>query len=180
MVRLTDGEGILIQGSYFPPSLWWQQGMPALLMLVLAFGLPGSCTLMGTALYGRWNYMPATVALFYSVAFVLGLLFLPPILVRRAMRRDLNVALLPDAVLINGERHPRRTGQYAVEPHARAKSEQIAAEEAREDRDRVRRVARVFRDAVQVTMRYQGRRLTIAEFGPRDIEMARTLGSVLN
>lgn len=168
MMVLPAARAIRITGKYLAPSGWWQQGFPCLMLLASPFLLPASCSATGTALYGRWIFMPGVAVAIFIGAFIAALAVIIVAGRQWGRTRKLNITITPDTVHIGRRRFPRRLAQYAVEPHELAREEQIAASQVDE-------IWWVYRDAVQVVMHYGERRIPVADFDISSVQDAAAL-----
>lgn len=168
MTLFPQDGAALITGKYKAPSGWWQQGFPLLLLLTSPFLLPMSCSAVAESRYGRWDNMPAEQVLYFTIGFVAVMAGVIAVCQHFGRKRSLRLKVSRDAVEIAGRRFSRRTGQYQVEEHDRARGEEVAASQSRD-------VWRIYRDAVQVVMRYGERRIVIGDFVWGEIEKARAL-----
>jgi hypothetical protein len=84
-------------------------------------------------------------------------------------RRALDITVTPESIRINGIKYLRRDGlnQFAIEEHERAFREAQAA--------RNMNVSHIYRDSLQIVMRYGEKRVPIADFNRRDIRKAEAL-----
>lgn len=153
-----------ITGKYRVPSWWWQSGFPILLGIVMLIALPFSCfpfvenhpgdDMLGFYFIVGWLVLFMTVIGFFD---------------HIGRRRNLDVKLSADAIEIRGKRYARAAPhQFSVEEHEKAYDEESAARRGH-GKDRI------FRDAMQVVMRYGERRVPIAAFGRRDVRKAEAL-----
>jgi hypothetical protein len=170
--QFLEGEQALhITGKYRAPSWWWQAGFPVLLGIVFLIGAPVSCSSAVKIFTGReidtgaggdagGIYLAGCLVLYFIIIAWGGLV---------AARRTLSIKLSAEAIQIGNRRYARSVPhQYAIEEHEKAHDEESAARRGH-GKDRI------FRDAMQVVMRYGERRVPIAAFGRRDVRKAEAL-----
>jgi hypothetical protein len=155
------GDGFHLSGRYTAPSGLWSVGFPALLLM---FWLPvtiGSCSLtirdLASASTGEiWTPPVLTTVVFVALGIAGGVF---------GRRRTVDVTLARGTIEIDGTRYQRAEGlnQFAIEEHEGAHGE------------RQRNASPIYRDAVQVVMRYGERRIVIAAFRKEDVRKAEAL-----
>lgn len=156
------GDGFHITGRYTAPSVQWSVNLPAILLM---FWLP--VTLVTCSVTARhelsemstgefWTVPVLTTAGFVALG-ILGAVF--------GRRHTIDVTLTRDTIRINGTRYRRAEGlnQFAIEEHAQAYGE------------RRRNVSPIYRDAMEVVMRYGEKRVPIAAFRKEDVRKAEAL-----
>ncbi len=169
--EVLDGEGALhITGKYKAPSWWWQRGFPIVLMLLAVVLAPGSCSVVVDEFYGgSLKNMTAGAFLTTTVGWFGTFLAVAIIAEYFGRRRRLNIKLSREAIVLDGKRYARGVGlEFRLEEH-----EKGHAEEGSERRTGDQ--SRIYRDAVQVVLRYQERRVGIADFRRADIRKAEAL-----
>jgi hypothetical protein len=163
--ELTDGgKAARITGRYRAPSGWWQIGFPLLLMMIALALSPVSCSYDG-----RFRGLTGQEALSRAALWFGG--FVVVAIAGRAFgtRRRVDVMVAPDAITIGGKRYIRAEGlnQFAIEEHEKAYHEIRSSQRGHP--------GRVYRDALQVVMRYGERRVPVADFNQRDVRKAEAL-----
>jgi hypothetical protein len=164
-----DKGTVRVTGQYREPSAWWQRTFPSLLMLVSLGALPWSCSSIGASEYGSSDNIPWD----FTWKFMLGYVALLILLVMwgnfRGRRREIDVTFSDDKIRI-GHKNYTRSGalnQFEIDRHEKAFAEERAL------REQNRR--RLYSDAVQVIMRYGGKRVPIAGFDLGDMRKAEAL-----
>ena len=158
------GRAARITGRYRGPSGWWQVGFPLLLMMIALALSPVSCSYDGRFRGLTGQEVISRAALWFggfAVIAIAGWAF--------GTRRRVDVVIAPDAITIRGKRYLRAEGlnQFAIEEHERAYPEIRNAQRGQP--------GRVYRDAMQVVMRYGERRVAVADFNQRDVRRAEAL-----
>jgi hypothetical protein len=170
--EFLEGETALhITGKYRVPSWWWQTGFPILLGIVMLIALPFSCfPFVENHTGGRGDSSnPGLLALYFIVGWFMLFMVVIGFFDYIGRRRMLSIKLSQDAIEIGGRKYAREIPhQYAIEEHEKAHDEESAARRGH-GKDRI------FRDAMQVVMRYGERRVPIAAFGRRDVRKAEAL-----
>lgn len=165
MKGLEREPGFQITGSYLAPSWWWSHGFFVVLLLASIYLLPASCTAMNG---GSLRAVTAEEALWHTGGYVLLVFVLAAVAERIGTRRKLDVKITREAIEIDGKRYARAVRhQYAIEEHEKAVAE---TEAARRGYGRP-----IYREAMQVVMRYGERRVPIADLRRADLEKAQAL-----
>lgn len=161
---IDDGRAAHITGRYRAPSGWWQIGFPMLLVMIGFALLPASCSFDG-----RFHLLSAgeagtRAAVWFGALIVIGIL-------ARVFgtRRRLDVTIAADTIRIGGKTYARQQGlnQFAVEEHEHAYPETRNSQRGHP--------GRVYRDALEVVMRYGERRVAVAAFAQNDVRKAEAL-----
>lgn len=161
---IEGGRGARITGRYRAPSGWWQIGFPMLLVMVGFALLPASCSLGG-----RFHLLSASEAITRAVVWFAALVVIGVVGRVFGTRRKLDVTIGPDTIRIGGRTYARQQGlnQFAIEEHEHAYPETRNAQRGHP--------GRVYRDALQVVMRYGERRVAVADFAQTDVRKAEAL-----
>ncbi|MEQ9642045.1 MAG: hypothetical protein RIM84_18625 [Alphaproteobacteria bacterium] len=165
-----DRLGFQITGTYRPPSGWWSLGLPMTLIVLAPLMMLGSCKLLVDASYGgSVRNMPAEDVLYFILIWVAACFALAVLGETFGRRRQLDILIRPDAITIDGKSYKRGEGlnQFAVEEHEKAHNERLAAQRGAG--------GHIYRDAVEVVMRYGERRVPVAAFARNDIRKAEAL-----
>lgn len=171
MEVVNDGSAVHITGRYTAPSWWWSYGFPLVLALASLFVLPASCQVFMLPQYGGdLTRMPAGDAGYFLLFWVVAGFVLAVVAEHYGRKRTLDIKFSREAIVIGGKRYARGLAplEFRLEEH-----EMAHAEEGSERRTGDR--SRVYRDAHQVVMRYQERRIAIADFRRSDIRKAEAL-----
>lgn len=165
-MKFRERENALhITGKYMAPSRWWQVQFPAMIVLLSLYVLPASCaSLVEQVADDKAGSVGITYAFFYIVA----MFVLTQVCKRYGRKRNLNIRITGDAIVIGGRRYGRAyPHQFTIEEHEKAFAEDKATGGSRRDR--------IFRDAVQVVLRYGEKRIPVADFRREDIRKAEAL-----
>ena len=167
-IEVTEAEDALrLTGRYTAPSGWWSEGFPALLVVLWLPLTLVTCSLATNGNYSKGTSQeflgsPLLVGFIFFVMAVLGEIFGP--------RRKLNVTIGRDSIVISGTRYMRREGlnQFAIEEHEKTRGEAVVAARGHGS-------GRIYRDAMQVVMRYGEKRVPVAAFRRQDVRKAEAL-----
>ena len=145
-MKVNAQKGVIqITGRYTAPSEWWEKIFP-ILTGVVWIGL-------------LFIYWPAAIGV--MVITVWGV-FVGP-------RQNLDIKITPDAVKFGRKNYRRGMSEYSVEEHEKGYDEH--QQEARKNK----RIQRIYREAIQVVMRYGEKRIAVADFKLKDKEKAGAL-----
>jgi hypothetical protein len=167
---LEKEQSLFISGTYAAPSPWWENGFPSLMGVLFLIIAVGSCVPAVEGFYGRevTSEEGGVGGLIYLVGWAVVYLIVAGFFSHIGRQRRLWVKMSRDVIETNGRRYARGAPhQFAIERHEKARQEAQG--------DRSGKGSHIYRDAVQVVMRYGERRVPIAEFKEKDIRKAEAL-----